>query len=215
MKPQPNIDPQTGFRIGFCSGHPYADLMGTIQQDGVDLEYTQWKKHTRESVVSELEDIGERDHETEEDWRTFFRDLSNQLSSHIRDQELSRLVDLVDLDSGTFDIDEVADEYMEIATEHCEIESEHWLYEKDGVRIALSMSNGPSLAVELSTHVTPCKQCSPCCPNGGDLDTPVFNVEADRAYVMAYCLPPKLAPTAPYAMRTLRVAPRDCPVCQG
>jgi hypothetical protein len=90
---------------------------------------------------------------------------------------------------------------MEMAEEQCCIESENWKYEKDGVRLILSVANGPTIIVELSTHVTNCKLCSPCCPNGGDLDSPT----TDNTGVPTYCLPPDLERSTAYVMYTVLI----------
>lgn len=46
-------------------------------------------------------------------------------------------------------------------------------------------SNDNSIVVLKSPFVMPCRLCSPCCPNGGDLTRP-----DDNGY-LAYCLPPE------------------------
>ena len=65
-----------------------------------------------------------------------------------------------------------------------EVEEEEFELEKDGMKLGLSYLGGAALVwVFESPHTTECRECSPCVPNAGDLDSP------DEHGFTAYTLP--------------------------
>lgn len=200
----PNVDPKTGFRVGFCDGQAYPDLMDKIMSQGIDLSYTEWLEDLRSRVISALSALSETERKTEAEWRSFFKDLGIRMVDHnVPSYVITELVSLVDLDSGTFDIQELRDVFIDDAVEHFNGESTRWLWDRDGVRISLNTGNGATLAVEKSPFIVMCKRCSPCCPNAGDLDNAWCgegdpDEEAGEYPLPTYGIPPALAVT-PYA----------------
>ena len=216
----PNVDPKTGFRHGFCDGQNFPELVDMIQSKGIDLTYAEWLAELKSRATNAVAELSEEDKKkTEAEWRAFFKAMGDRLvDHHVPGYVIEELISLVDIETGTFDIQELVDVVVNDAVEHYQAESGRWLYEREGIRISLSTYNGLSLCVEKSPFIAMCKRCSPCCPNAGDLDNAWCNDSEEEkakdeddevAYTYplpTYCIPPSLAKT-PYINTMARIIP--------
>lgn len=165
-----NIDPNTGIRFGVVDGKSVPDLLDDILTFGENLSYDDYMQHVEEQLraaesLEEIRDLVPYDPET-------------PLEFPLCEEKIEELMELI---AENYEPRE--DEYELVFPE----DDEHYLL--------TYLGGAPLIFVCKSKFVTRCRGCSPCVPNGGDLDSPV-----EENGVIAYCFNPTKYATAEFTL---------------
>lgn len=208
-----NVHEKTGISYGVIDARKVPDLWDQITADGKDLTLEDVEGEVRlnltsrlgeldaeeifrDAKVSEIEDEDDRLDAKEEalvDELAALIRSAVDIGASVADGIASEAIDLFDIDSGTFSVQEVAEQVLQalheedyFVTDDC---GEHeYEYEDEGFKYRLARLGGaPLVWVIESPYVTYCRSCSPCIPNAGDLDNCVPENEANS---IAYCVDP-------------------------
>lgn len=191
-----NVDSETGIAFGVLSASTVPYLCEHIIEKGKDLAFERSVNKMMTSLQSvfcdfDAEDMADAKPDPVTAARQWFRSnlihagLPGKLADHVVDE----ITGLMDKESLTFDIDECVDAAMvEIrASDYFNGNDDVVSYrlEEDGYVYSY---DGELVWVLKSHYGVPCRTCSPCCMNAGDLGTVA---DADAANNFAYCPPPK------------------------
>lgn len=139
----PNVDHQTGIRVGFISQHtPMAEALDDITTNGTDLTYEAAVEEAKAQIRAALVPV-----------------LNGLI--YPRHDELDAAVDAV------------WDSIEQTYNDHYEADQTTYRYEKEGYVIEWTPNGSLAcVSVIRSPFFTLCAFGSPCIPNAGDLDTP-------------------------------------------
>lgn len=156
----PNYNSKTGIPFGVIHGNNVPELLDDIFTNGDDLTFEQFK----EDVKKEIRDA--------------ITKTLDQYSFH--PEKLADCLDYGDILDVLID-GGLCDSY--------ECDEPEFDYEDGSLKLHLGYLGGaPLIWVLESPFVTRCKQCSPCVPGAGDLDSP------DENGMFCYCLPKEEMP---------------------
>jgi hypothetical protein len=204
-----NINPETGIPYGVIDARSCQWLWETIVNEGRDVTAEAHEEQVRKELERNLaSDLGEYEvnpklcsHSGSVQFYLFVLAMLNRYPQFFpkdRTEEVARAVldEVYDDASNTFSISEAiefiwkyyADEWLygdfEDTSEHT------FAWEQDG-RFSYQVSSlggAPLIWVFKSPYVTPCRQCSPCVPNAGNLDD---MMELGAHNCLAYCMDPE------------------------
>ena len=195
-----NVDPETGIAYGVISASRVPDLYDDITRHGTDETAVAKERELREGIQYALARIDANEvfaacdspDEQESALRVRFSAVLSrplELPTYQRAQLVESIWDLVDVASGTFDIDEVTDaiiDWLNLNGPDMDDAGEHeYTYEDREFKYLLGYLGGaPLIWVARSPFVTYCAPCSPCVPNAGDLDS----CSENEVGTLAYCL---------------------------
>ncbi len=162
-----NTNVHSGIPYGVIAGNNVPYLMDDIMSNGTDLTFKALREELLESIGAHILERGPGD----------------SLADAIDHWDVDRLVQNIDEDDSAEDILSSLEEAglwdMDSSEEH------EYSYESEGCKLLLSYLGGaPVIYVIESPYVAPCRKCSLCIPNAGDLDSP----DSDGDF--AYCLSP-------------------------
>lgn len=208
-----NVDPNTGIAYGVIDARKVPYIYENILDHGTNesLKYAvnEVKDHLRNNLIefdaaTAFEAIVVSDDEDEDDvLRKKVQILTTMLDDTIRfATELKGLdtasaveaaLDVVDFESGTFEIEEVVDAILDDMNQREYFTSgdgEHrHTYNDGGFEYILDYLGGaPLIWVTKSPFATYCRTCSPCVPNAGDLDNCGVMEDSNN---IAYCPDPE------------------------
>lgn len=200
-----NINERTGIPYGVISAHRVPYLYEQITQEGEDLTHQEGQHDLLDRLLLMLDDLdvpGAYLDITRGDERIIFAQKLGTLQELFRDgiqrawgevptRVLDSTLDLVDIESGAFDPEEVANHLLGELNEldsHEDSGEHDYQYQSGQYQYRLSHLGGaPLIWVVSSPYVTYCRTCSPCVPNAGDLDNCCPYGEANN---LAYCVDP-------------------------
>ena len=182
----PNIDAH-GIRFGFLNAGDFPEFVDHVQTRGKDLSWEAARTVVRHELQYRLSWFDSDGSTASDDWWLSALKMVCDKAG-VPEHAAPHMAELVDIESGTFDIEELVEEGCQRWADSATVESTRWLLEEDGWRVLLTMDNGPEIVVEKSPWVVRCKLCSPCCPNGGDLN----GRSLDGFWT--YCIPPQFLP---------------------
>ncbi len=187
-----NIHEKTGIAFGILHGNSVPELLDEICMNGTDETFEAYRQELADGIVGCLKDAEPNEDAMREELAAFLDDISfcaEKLVSNIDCEELvqTRAGESID---GMEIIDALGDCGLWDNYESDENQHSYTLDSQLGpVKLLVSYLGGaPNIWVCESPYVATCRKCSPCIPNGGDLDSPSEHGE------MAYCLPPDEMP---------------------
>lgn len=154
----PNVNPRTGIRYDVIDANDVPELLDTIIHDSTNVTVDEWYDQVLDEVIDAIGDT--LDDYTPQAYR---------LAGEIREEVDDLIHDTLMEDSPN---------------EECNYEYE---FETPHGRLRLELGwlgGAPLIWVLKSPWIAPCRECSPCVPGAGDLNTP------DPNGFEAYCLPP-------------------------
>jgi hypothetical protein len=197
-----NVNEKTGIAYGVISGNSVPYVLDDIITRGKDITQEQAEEDVKKAIkdslaefdakefIDELEDGEDPVERFEEHWRTTAQNTWDVGSTTAR-RVAAAIVSLSDTESLTFDIDECTDAVFDLVTGDGifdNIDEHEYTYDDNGVHYLVGHLGGAMLIwVTESPYVTFCRQCSPCVPNAGSLDSPCDQLSANS---LAYCLAP-------------------------
>jgi hypothetical protein len=206
-----NINPETGIPYGVIDARKCQWLWETIVNDGNDDTYTQARDtleaKIRKETTSSLAEFDGTTPGSKDEKTVAFEVACNTLLKGLRvcdfsnediawcSSELVRTV--YDANSGTFCLSEAADRVWSYFVNNIEVHqdydgSDHVFSWTDPTKRfsyqVSSLGGAPLIWVFKSPYVTPCRQCSPCVPNAGNLDD---MMELGAHNCLAYCMDPE------------------------
>lgn len=197
-----NINPKSGVPYGVIKADKVPWLIDEIQAHGHNVSRAAYEDAVRDSLRAPLADfdadaVPAGTAEARKAWITEWFTVQFKKRCDVSSRCLPGLVEIVlehmDLDSATFDIEECVEAGFEHYANRGELDSgsddgDEYTYEADGFKYLTGTLGGATLIwVVESPFVTYCKQCSPCVPNAGDLDNPTEDVNSNT---WAYCPAP-------------------------
>lgn len=204
-----NVNPETGIPYGVIDARKCNWLWDTIVNEGRDVTAEAYEEEVRTDLESNLiSDLGEYEANLvqcppsgSDQFYTFVLAMLNRCPKYFsksRTEELARAVldEVYDDASNTFSISEAvefiwkyyADEWLHPDFEDTSDHTFVWV-EEDRFSYQLSELGGaPLIWVLNSPYVTPCRECSPCVPNAGNLDD-MMVLGAHNC--VAYCVKPE------------------------
>lgn len=172
MMPSVNVDPETGIRYGCIDAKSVPFLMDDIMSNGTNVTFEDARNaflealqscQSRDDLFQVLREYGLEEIDFDDN------DVQFPLSENTIDDILSQWEETYE---------SMEDEY-EYATE---------LPGQGQFCCFLTYLQSPILLITRSPFVTYCRECSPCVPNAGDLDS--LCGQDDPKSVLAYCVPP-------------------------
>jgi len=96
--------------------------------------------------------------------------------------------DLYDEQDGTFDLEALLEQVIDQWHDAYQPDEEEyeWVVSPTEAYLVSWLGGAPLIWVTRSAYATPCRQCSPCVPGAGDLDSPGSHDELS----LALCPPP-------------------------
>lgn len=205
-----NIHEKTGIAYGVIDARKVPELYSTITSDGVNDTLKNAEDEVKERLRSNLsdfdageafKDIAETEDEDEvhdkkveilTEMLTETVVYATELRGKDTESAVEAALELVEVESGTFDIEEVVEAILSDTQQNDYFNSgdgeDSYSYEDGPFKYLLSHLGGaPLIWVVESPYVTYCRTCSPCVPNAGDLDN---CVPADESNNIAYCVDP-------------------------
>ncbi len=206
-----NINPETGIAYGVIDARKVPDLWDAITQDGVNETEQEARRNVEKDLkfrfadfdaAIEFEGIDDGEKDEDEindekvdilsDWLTECILRATDLGGCGADEIAEEALDVIEIDSGTFDIQELIDAVMRALDDRDYFNFDQadcsFSYEDAGFQYRLGdLGGAPLIWVIKSPYVTPCKTCSPCVPNAGDLDNCTTEGQANN---IAYCVEP-------------------------
>jgi hypothetical protein len=206
-----NINPETGIPYGVIDARKCQWLWETIVNDGRDVTLEMCEEQVRKDLTENLSyelgtyqvDVGSFVPDGNTQFFNFLLPLLSkvpapfQTPESIRDFATDIVQNRYDPVSNTFCISEVIDYiweyYQDDLLQHCQDDtSEHTFSWTDPTKRfsyqVSSLGGAPLIWVFKSPYVTPCRQCSPCVPNAGNLDD---MMELGAHNCLAYCMDPE------------------------
>ena len=172
--PTVNVNPVTGIRYGVASGNNYPDLVDHIMQNGRDLAYEYFVSEIKSSFESYV------DQTSHDNDRVF---IQSEIESVLDDISLWPKLDQDDLDNMVTEVlepsgDESLGERLYSLIEgniqyESDSDSASYELEENECKYGLSSLGGAILiwVYESPSVVYVNSLCSPCVPNGGDIDS--------------------------------------------
>jgi len=210
----PNINPKTQIAFGVIDARKAMELWDEIQREGVNTTL----KNAEDDVKGRLRanfaefdaeeyfkgrDLWGKDDEDDEvyedkaDALIEWLDECVRYATELRGRDSTSIAEeaicVVDVASGTFDIEELVDEVMSLLQEDEYFSSgdsseDCYDYESGGFTYHLSCLGGAAMIwVYEGPYATYCRTCSPCVRNAGDLDNCTDELHGNN---IAYCLDP-------------------------
>lgn len=173
-EPSVNVNPVTGMRYGVASGNNYPDLVDHIMQNGRDLAYEYFVSEIKASFESYV------DQTSHDNDRVF---IQSEIESVLNDINLWSKLDQDDLDAMVTAVlepssnESLGERLYSLIEDNLQYEnySDNASYEleENGCKYGLSSLGGAILiwVYESPSVVYVNSLCSPCVPNGGDLDS--------------------------------------------
>lgn len=168
--PTANINPETGIPYGVALANNYPDLYETITEKGTNLSYEAWNTQISDKIVMSL--IGQYPY-------TDLREIPEL--QIIEDSDLYNIVQEYQeqREQHNFRVSDFVNDW--IISEHgCEIDScysddeEEYAYVDESFNMFMLRYIGGAAHIWVikSDRIVSCRECSPCIPNAGDLDSP-------------------------------------------
>lgn len=209
-----NSNPRTGIAYGVIDARKAMDLWQEIQNDGVNTTLKDAEDDIKDKLRSsfaefdaeecfkkhgvwDTDDDDDEAHDEKSDLLIEWIDECIQYSTELRGLDARGMaeeaVDVVDITTGTFKIDELIDTIMTMLWEDeyfngGDSGEDCYDYEHGGFTYHLSCLGGAAMIwVFHGPYATYCRTCSPCVPGAGDLDNCTDEAMGNN---IAYCLDP-------------------------
>jgi hypothetical protein len=203
-----NINPITKIPYGVIDARKCNWLWEHIVGEGRDVTAEGYEKHVREDLTEYLSydlgkyevDVGSFAADGNTQFLNFLKPILAKVPVCQKPEDIHELATYIvqnryDPVSNTFSISEVVDliwdHYADDMLQQCyDDASEHTFYWVDGKYSyqVSSLGGAPLIWVLNSPYVTPCRQCSPCIRNAGNLDD-MMVLGAHNC--VAYCMHPE------------------------
>jgi hypothetical protein len=181
-----NINTTTGIRYGVIAANNVPYLFDDILMNGTDNRYNAYRNELRIELETTFDDAF-NDYAVNGGDVTPIQAACDAVNDYLNREGCDYRLDSADFDDDDdFDVDPILDELLECY--ETDSDGYDYSYECDGYHYELSSLGGAGIIFVIkSPFVAVCKQCSPCCPNAGDLDN---IVQTFAEGYLAYCVDP-------------------------
>lgn len=168
-----NVNPETGIRYGVISANNVPELHNTIITCGDSQSWNNFQSELRDDVQAILDT---QDEEKEAAIAKFLDDRDIEYGHEREELKESLLEQISENENSEDTLDLIVENLSERS--HWECDQEEYEYETETESYYLGYLGGaPLIWVYKSPELTKVRLCSPCIPNGGDLDSPDPNGE--------------------------------------